>query len=218
MGVIGLREDAIMLSLKLFCSKRNWPVGHVTRVAGALVFCLLLLTGCGNPEMKDQKKYEPLEPSVFFNDGKSARELLPNTVAQGAVRTDSLLYAGLENGKVATSFPFTITQTVLLRGQERYNIFCSPCHGYDGYGKGMIVQRGFSPPPSFHQDRLRNAPVGHFFEVITNGFGAMYSYGDRIQPEDRWAIIAYIRALQLSQDAKLTDVPPAARPTLDASK
>jgi len=207
-----------MLSTKWFRSNQTCHVGNVIYVACALVFCLLLLTACGNPEMKDQKKYEPLEPSGFFSDGKSARELLPNTVAQGNVRTDSLLYAGLENGKVTTTFPFTITQAVLLRGQERYNIFCSPCHGYDGYGKGMIVQRGFSPPPSFHQDRLRNAPVGHFFEVITNGFGAMYSYGDRIQPEDRWAIIAYIRALQLSQDAKLTDVPPAAQPTLKASK
>jgi len=136
-------------------------------------------------------------------------------VALGNLRTDPLLYAGLENGQPAATFPFTITQTVLQQGQERYNIFCTPCHGYDGYGKGMIVQRGFSPPPSFHQDRLRTAPVGHFFDVITNGYGAMYSYGDRIPPADRWAIIAYIRALQLSQDAKLADVPPEARPTLE---
>ncbi|CAN5767360.1 cytochrome c [soil metagenome] len=189
----------------------------VIAIAG-LFCCLLFLIACGNPEMKDQKKYEPLEPSTFYPDGKSARELMPNTVARGDLRTDTLLYAGLENGKLAETFPFTITQGVLARGQQRYNIFCAPCHGYDGYGKGMIVQRGFSPPPSFHQDNLRNAPIGHFFDVITNGFGAMYSYGDRVPPGDRWAIIAYIRALQLSQNAKLSDVPPEAKTTLDASK
>ena len=193
---------------------------HVAKVSygvGAFLCCLFILTACGNPEMNDQKKYEPLEPSIFFADGKSAREVMPNTVARDDLRTDTLLYAGLENGKPTETFPFTITQSVLLRGQERYNIFCSPCHGYDGYGKGMIVQRGFSPPPSFHQDRLRNAPIGHFFDVITNGYGAMYSYGDRIPPADRWAIIAYIRALELSQAAQLSDVPPEARPTLEAA-
>jgi hypothetical protein len=168
--------------------------------------------------MKDQKKYEPLEPSALFADGKSARDLMPNTVARNQLRTDALLYGGLEDGKPAETFPFTITQAVLQRGQERFGIFCTPCHGYDGYGKGMIVQRGFSPPPSFHQDYLRNAPVGHFFDVITNGFGSMYSYGDRIPPTVRWAIIAYIRALQLSQNAKVSDVPPEAQPTLDATK
>ncbi len=206
-----------MLSTKIYWQNKVYHTANVTYVACALLFGLLILTACGNSEMKDQKKYEPLEPNAFFADGKSARELAPNTVARGQLRTDTLLYNGLIDDKPAETFPFTLTQPVLQRGQERYNIFCSPCHGYDGYGKGMIVQRGFSPPPSFHQDRLRNAPVGHFFDVISNGYGAMYSYGDRIQPEDRWAIIAYIRALQLSQDAKLNDVPPEARPTLDAT-
>jgi mono/diheme cytochrome c family protein len=112
-------------------------------------------------------------------------------------------------GAIMDKFPFPITKEVLLRGQERYNIYCAPCHGRTGYGDGMIVRRGFSQPPSYHQERLRKAPVGHFFDVITNGFGAMYPYGDRITPEDRWAIIAYIRALQLSQDANVKDVPAA---------
>ena len=117
-------------------------------------------------------------------------------------------------GALMTKFPFPITKEVLLRGQERYEIYCAPCHGRTGYGDGMIVRRGFSQPPSYHQARLRKAPVGHFFDVITNGFGAMYPYGDRITPEDRWAIIAYIRALQLSQDANMKDVPATERATL----
>lgn len=112
-------------------------------------------------------------------------------------------------GAEVDKFPFPITKEVLLRGQERFDIYCAPCHGRTGYGDGMVVRRGFSIPPSYHQARLRQAPVGHFFDVITNGFGAMYQYGDRITPEDRWAIIAYIRALQLSQDATMKDVPMA---------
>jgi len=118
-------------------------------------------------------------------------------------------------GALMDKFPFPVTEEVLLRGQERYDIYCAPCHGRTGYGDGMIVRRGFSQPPSYHQARLREAPVGHYFDVITNGFGAMYPYGDRITPEDRWAIIAYIRALQLSQDANINDVPAAERSQLE---
>jgi mono/diheme cytochrome c family protein len=103
--------------------------------------------------------------------------------------------------QVPDKLPVPITQTLLARGRERYNIYCSPCHDFTGNGNGMIVQRGFLAPPSYHSDRLRNAPDGHFFNVITNGYGAMYSYGDRVAVPDRWAIIAYIRALQLSQNA-----------------
>lgn len=110
-------------------------------------------------------------------------------------------------GATMTKFPFPVDKKVLLRGQERYNIYCSPCHGMTGDGDGMIVRRGFSQPPTYHQTRLRKAPVGHFFDVITNGYGAMYSYGSRIEPEDRWAIVAYVRALQLARDAKVSDVP-----------
>lgn len=137
-----------------------------------------------------------------FNDGVN------NTGPTGDYRVRG---AGAEMDE----FPFPVTKEVLLRGQERYDIYCAPCHGRTGYGDGMIVRRGFSQPPSYHQDRLREAPVGHYFDVITNGFGAMYQYGDRITPEDRWALIAYIRALQLSQDASMQDVPKAAREALD---
>lgn len=139
-----------------------------------------------------------------FNEG------VGNTGPTGDYRVRG---AGAEMDK----FPFPVTKEVLLRGQERYDIYCAPCHGRTGYGDGMIVRRGFSAPPSYHQDRLRKAPVGHFFDVITNGFGAMYQYGDRITPEDRWAIIAYIRALQLSQDASMKDVPAAERKLLEGA-
>ena len=118
-------------------------------------------------------------------------------------------------GALMDKYPFPITQEVLLRGQERYEIYCAPCHGRTGYGDGMVVRRGFSQPPSYHQERLREAPAGHYFDVITNGFGAMYQYADRIRPEDRWAIVAYIRALQLSQDASINDVPAAEREQLE---
>jgi mono/diheme cytochrome c family protein len=181
-----------------------------------LLLCMMLLAACNNG-MEEQPKYEPYEASTFFADGTSARPVVPNTVARGELQVDSHLYAGLENGTQATDFPFPVTSDVLARGQERYDIYCTPCHGYAGYGDGVIVQRGLTPPPSFHSDRLRAAPVGHFFDVITNGFGVMYSYGDRVQPEDRWAIAAYIRALQLSQDATLDDVPPDVQPTLQAA-
>jgi mono/diheme cytochrome c family protein len=130
------------------------------------------------------------------------------------MRTDELKYTGRVNGVVADQFPFPVTREVLERGRARYNIYCSPCHDYTGSGRGMIVQRGFPPPPSYHIERLRQAPAGHFFEVMTNGFGAMYSYSGRITPEDRWAIVAYIRALQLSQHATLDDVPAEARQQL----
>jgi mono/diheme cytochrome c family protein len=184
--------------------------------SAALLLCLLVLTGCSNG-MEDQPKYEPFEASTFFNNGMSAQPLVANTVARGQLRADSHLYAGQVAGSPAAEFPFPITEEILARGQERYNIYCTPCHGYAGYGDGIIVQRGFSPPPSLHDERLRTAPVGHFYGVITNGFGAMYSYADRITPEDRWAIIAYVRALQLSQNATTEDVPADQQPALEAA-
>ena len=178
---------------------------------------LLLLTGCQELRMAEQRKYETFEPSSFFEDGRSARDLVLNTVARGLARTDTLLYQGMIDGAPADTYPFPITETVLQRGQERYAIFCTPCHGYDGYGDGIVVQRGLSPPPSFHDERLRQAPPGYIFGVITNGIGAMYSYDYRIPPEDRWAIVAYIQALQLSQHATLADVPAAERQPLEAA-
>jgi hypothetical protein len=157
--------------------------------------------------MHVQPKLKADDGSTFFPDGRANRPPIPDTVARGHVRTDELLYTGRVNGVVVDQFPFPVTREVLERGQARYDIYCSPCHDYTGSGRGMIVQRGFPPPPSYHTDRLRQAPAGHFFDVMTNGYGAMYSYAGRITTEDRWAIAAYIRALQLSQHATLDDVP-----------
>lgn len=180
---------------------------HIDWSRATLLLSLLLLSGCAG-RMVSQAKVDPLEASNFFSDGKSARSLVPNTVAQGDLWRDAMLESGLENGAPAERFPFPISKEVLLRGQERFNIFCAPCHGIDGYGDGIIVNRGFTPPPSFHTDRLRKAPPGYFFAVISKGFGTMYSYADRVPPEDRWAIIAYIQVLQRSQNATMADVPP----------
>jgi mono/diheme cytochrome c family protein len=168
--------------------------------------CALFLVGC-RLDMHIQPRYNPLDPSEFFGDGRSARPEVPGTVARGNLRSDELLYTGKVNGQLADVFPFPITRAVLERGRERYNIYCAPCHDYTGSGRGMVVQRGFPPPPSYQIDRLVKAPAGHFFDVITNGYGTMYNYAARVTPEDRWAITAYIRALQLSQHASLEDVP-----------
>jgi len=175
-----------------------------------VALCGLFLFGC-RLDMHVQPKYKPLDPSTFFDDGRSARPEVPGTVAHGHLRADELLYTGKVNGEPADVFPFPVTREVLERGRERYNIYCSPCHDYTGSGRGMVVQRGFPPPPSYHLERLVKAPAGHFFEVMTNGYGAMYSYASRVTPDDRWAIVAYIRALQLSQHATLEDVPPQER-------
>ncbi len=186
-------------------------------LSGLLLGGLLLATGC-RQDMHDQPRYKPLAASTFFADGRSSRPLVPGTVARGDLRDDEYFYTGRSNGALVDKFPSPLTHEILLRGQERYNIFCSPCHDRVGNGQGMIVQRGFRRPPSFHIDRLREAPVGYFFDVITNGFGAMYDYGERIPPQDRWAIIAYIRALQLSQHATLAEVPFEERQQLMGTK
>jgi mono/diheme cytochrome c family protein len=170
-----------------------------------LAFCVLT-TAC-RQDMHDQPRYEPLERSNFFSDQRAARPAIAGTVARGQLNLDEHLHTGKINGALAATFPFPITKDVLQRGQERFNIFCSPCHGRVGDGRGMIVQRGFRQPPSFHIQRLRESPPGFYFDVITNGFGAMYSYASRVPVEDRWAIAAYIHALQLSQNATLEDVP-----------
>jgi len=156
--------------------------------------------------MHVQPRYNTYDASTFFDDGRSARPVVPGTVARWHLRINEHLYTGKVNGVWAETLPFPVTREVLERGQQRYNIYCTPCHDYAGTGRGMIVRRGFQQPPSYHIDRLRKAPVGHFFDVITNGYGAMASYAARVTPEDRWAIAAYIRALQLSQNARLEDV------------
>ena len=184
--------------------------------AWLLAICVaLLLTGC-RLDMHVQPRYNPYDPSDFFADGRSERPPVEGTVARGEIVSGpgQVVFTGMLNGREVDAFPFPITRAVLDRGRERYNIFCTPCHGWTGDGDGIVVQRGFRPPPSYHIDRLRQAPVGHFFSVITNGFGAMYPYGYRILPRDRWAIVAYIRALQLSRQAKIADVPDAERSKL----
>jgi mono/diheme cytochrome c family protein len=179
--------------------------------------------------MYDQPRYKPYAASSFFEDGTSARTPVPGTVARGQLRTDAHFYEGMIEGKDAETFPFLIDRTGLERGKERFTIYCSMCHGASGDGRGVIVRRGFSPPPSFHAPKpsnprpespapvvyadLRKAPVGHFFRVITYGHGAMYSYAARVQPADRWKIAAYIRALQLSQGATLEDLKSIPDPT-----
>jgi mono/diheme cytochrome c family protein len=172
--------------------------------------CIALLAACGE-NMRDNSRLQPYEPNAFYAGGQSERQVISGTVALGMLHTDDPLYTGRVGDQLATTFPITITRAVLARGQERFNIYCAPCHGLLGDGQGMIVARGFSPPPTFHQQRLRDAPVGHFFDVITNGYGRMYSYASRVEPADRWAIIAYIRALQLSQNATAADLAAAQR-------
>jgi mono/diheme cytochrome c family protein len=164
--------------------------------------------------MHDQPKYLPLRESTFFADGRSARTPVEGTVARGQLRDDTLLYTGKADGQDATIFPFPVDAAVMARGRERYDIFCSPCHARTGLGDGLVVRRGYRRPPTLHDERLRDAPVGHFVDVITNGFGAMPDYASQIGAADRWAIAAYIRALQLSGRAALADVPPDRRGAL----
>jgi len=202
----------LRLESKFEGRRRIFPSGILARARG--IGCLgaigMLLTGC-RLDMHVQPKYLPYEPTTFFDDGRSERPVVPGTIARGHLRLDELLYTGKENGVLADKFPFPITRADLERGRERFNIHCTPCHDYTGSGHGMIVQRGFPPPPSFHIDRLRSAPAGHFFDVMTNGLGSMYSYATRVEPEDRWRIAAYVRALQLSHHATIQDVPGAMR-------
>jgi mono/diheme cytochrome c family protein len=172
------------------------------------------LAGC-RQDMHDNPRYEPLEASTFFADGRASRTFVANTVARGTLREDSHLYQGRVNGQLATTFPMPVTAQTMARGQERFNVFCAPCHGRTGTGNGMVVQRGFRAPPSYSEARLRNAPIGYFFDVMTNGFGAMQDYAAQIPVQDRWAIAAYIRALQFSQNARIDDVPADHRADLD---
>jgi hypothetical protein len=167
---------------------------------------VLLLAGC-RQDMHDQPRFKPLAKSDFYADLRSARTPVEGTVARGQLHEDSYLYTGKIGNNPGDYMPFPVTEEVLLRGRERFDIYCSPCHSRLGDGRGMIVQRGFRAPPSYHTERLRNAPLGYFFDVMTQGFGAMPEYASQIPARDRWAIVAYIRALQLSQHATSSDVP-----------
>jgi mono/diheme cytochrome c family protein len=163
-------------------------------------------------DMHDQPKAKPQSKSDFFVDGRTGRLPVEGTVARGDLREDDHLYRGRVDGVFATTFPFKIDAALMERGRERYNIYCAPCHGQTGLGNGMVIQRGFKvPAANQHIERLRNAPVGYWFDVITNGFGVMFGYASQIPVKDRWAIIAYVRALQLSRNATLDDIPEAER-------
>ena len=172
----------------------------------ALTLLLLAAAAC-RQDMHDQPRFEPLERSSFFDDHKSGRKQVAGTVARGELNEDTHLYTGLVGDDFATTYPFAMTREDLARGRERFDIMCSPCHGKVGHGDGMVVQRGFRAPPSYHSERLREMPPGHFFDVITNGFGAMGDFSDRLTVEDRWRIAAYIQVLQLSQAAAVGDLP-----------
>jgi mono/diheme cytochrome c family protein len=176
------------------------------KIAGLMLFAVLL-AGC-RLDMHVQPRMNPLAKSDFFADQRSARPLVPGTVARGDLRADTYFYTGKIGDTPGDFMPFPINQEVLARGRERFNIYCTPCHSRLGDGNGVIPQRGFRRPPSYHIERLRRAPLGYFFDVMTNGFGAMPDYSSQVQPSDRWAIVAYIRALQLSQNATKAEVPP----------
>lgn len=164
--------------------------------------------------MANQPRYDPLEPSNFFEDGMSARPRVAGTVARGEISTNPFLDTAKIGGKYGDGYPFPVTKELIDDGQVRFNIYCAPCHGRLGDGNGMIPSRGYRRPPSYHTQALRTSTTGHFFDVITNGFGSMPPYGAMVPPKDRWAIIAYIRALQLSQNATMNDVPEGARAQL----
>ncbi|HUG53663.1 MAG TPA: cytochrome c [Vicinamibacteria bacterium] len=173
-----------------------------------------LLAAC-RQDMHDQPKYEPYEKSEFFADGRSVRPQVAGTVARGQLREDAVFYTGRAGGALVASIPVPVTMATLQRGRERFDIFCAPCHGQRGGGDGLVVRRGFRQPASFHLDRIRSQPDGFFYDVITNGFGAMPDYAAQVTPADRWAIVAYLRALQLSENATLADVLPERRGELD---
>ena len=195
----------------------SWVISHWPYPLLLTACCLLVATGC-RQQMADQPRYKPLAKSAFFGDDRSARSLLPGTVALGRLKSDERFLTRKSGDRLVSTLPVPLTRELLARGQERFNIFCSPCHDRTGSGQGMVVQRGYRRPSSYHIDRLREAPIGHFVDVIVNGFGSMPDYSDQVSADDRWAIAAYIRALQLSQNAALADAPPEVRRRLQEEK
>jgi hypothetical protein len=207
------RAARIEISRQAFSTLHPLP-SILRRLSVSAVGLVAFLTPACRQDMHDQPKYQPLEASDFFADGRASRPLPSGTVARGHLNDDEHLYSGKSGKSFAETLPFPVSPALLVRGQERFNIFCSPCHGRLGDGEGMVVRRGFRHPPSFHIERLRQAPVGYYFDVITNGFGSMQDYSAQVPVKDRWAIVAYVRALQLSQHATLGDVPEDARKQL----
>ncbi|HET7697281.1 MAG TPA: cytochrome c [Vicinamibacterales bacterium] len=205
--------------MKLSRSRRPRPAVRLP-LAAALLIAGASVAGC-RQDMHNTPVGQPLRESLFVKNVSTSRAPVEGTVARGTLQDDAAFFTGKEGGAPVNALPFALTAEVLDRGEQRFNIYCSPCHGVSGRGDGMIVRRGYRQPPSFHIDRLQQAPLGHFFDTMTNGFGAMPDYRAQIMPRDRWAIAAYVRALQLSQHATAADIPaderqklgqPAARP------
>lgn len=190
---------------------------RIFRWTGLIVVCIFVLAGC-RYEMSDQPRYEPFESSTLFADGASVRPRVADTVARNEPIVNDLLHSGRIDNRFSPTFPFTVTEQLLERGQQRYNIFCAPCHDVAGTGHGVITEYGMRVPPSFHDPDLRDEPVGYYFVTITDGTRVMPSYASRIPVEDRWAIVAYIRALQLSQNADVTTLPAEDLPKLEGTK
>ena len=193
--------------------RRNvtWERTQRAALMACLAGAILSTVGC-RQDMHNQPKFYPQRGTSFFADGRSARPQVENTVARNQLHANTYFYTGLVGTKEGDGMPIAVTPDLLARGQEKYNVFCTPCHSRVGNGAGMIVQRGYRPAGNFHTDRLRNAPLGHIYSVIANGYGSMPEYGTQVAAEDRWAIVAYVRALQLSQAAKPADVPSGAHP------
>ena len=193
---------------------------RAVRTSASRVLCLMvtaLATNACRQDMHDQPKYRPLRGSELFADKRSARPLVEGTVARGTLREDTAFYTGKTAAGFVTELPVPLNAELLARGRSQFQVFCTPCHGQTGRGDGMIVQRGFKAPSSYHVDRLRQMPVGYFYDVITIGFGAMSDYAAQVPPKDRWAIAAYIKTLQLSQYAPASDVPEDKRAELERS-
>jgi hypothetical protein len=219
-------RPAVFWKVFILCRSRRCRIKFLAQnrfalpVLGALLVLGFGLSGC-RQDMQNQPKFIPLRSNTFFPDQRSSRDPVPGTVARDQLDEDTYFFTGKHGNVLGNELPDEFSKenlhSLLLHGQERYTIYCTPCHARVGDGRGMIVQRGFKQPPSFHEQRLRNAPLGHFFDVMTNGFGAMPDYAAQIQPKDRWAIAAYIRALQRSQNAKPDDFLPQERNTSNRS-
>jgi mono/diheme cytochrome c family protein len=216
MNTDNFRRACLRARQRLEALAAYWRAG-TPALRNYVIFCALAVMSC-RQDMHDQPKYEPLERSTFFGDERSARPLVEGTVARGHLRDNPEYFTGKTGEAFVTTFPLEISEDLVQRGQERYEIFCTPCHGALGDGLGMVVRRGFKRPPSFHIDRLRQSPPGYFYDVMTNGFGAMSSYAEQIPVQDRWAIAAYVRALQLSQHATIDNVPADKRQQLEAER
>ena len=177
--------------------------------------CLLFVASC-RQQMAETGREKPLDHSAFFDDRRVARPLVPGTVARGQLKAETTFYTGKTGDGLTDQLPTPLTKELLARGRDRYEVFCTPCHGRVGTGEGAVTKRGMRPPPSYHLPRLREVPLGYFFDVITNGFGIMPNYADQVPPADRWAIAAYIRALQVSQGIPVAELTPDERAKLDA--